>query len=547
MPKKLKNLPLSPDLAPPEEIVVNNAKSASGIPAGWIIEPVAMRILHECCVMRSYPSDKKRNDAMTHYVRIEDEMSDEVLLERETYELVHEVLVRLGAKYVASSRVHAWPYDPSELLEILREEGTMPEKNPLEFFKSTPAVLEYFRWPIDPNSENRHPFAATCVNWHKEGFQRFRILDPSAGDGVLLDMAYELFGENADYFAVEISPYRRLQLRKKKYPLTILGEECGHNFLKMQRPADPDQRFSIILMNPPFGDVKHGNAAYIAHIYQALRFLRDRQSELYSVASAGFIHNEMQPYYDFYSFVITHGCVEELPRDIFKESDTMSATAFLQLGSEYTHYEDDPSHECDGYPNGYISTLCNYLNWESKFYDIRSDIMDQIVLGNLPMYSNGKIAPETREAIIKMYETFSKILRKEHQVYAPVRPQDHDALIQNVLEELAPEHPDYKHRVKRLSEYMEEQRVKECLNMQDQLTKALAKHAKLLIDIPRVQAEMTAQLKETEKTIANIGRQVEEMKAELEKQPKWEPPQRPEPPAAASLLDLFDELASAGV
>lgn len=87
------------------------------------------------------------------------------------------------------------------------------------------------------------------------------ILDPSAGDGALLDIINRQFEgsyrNKPRISAVEISPELAAILQGKGYDLV------GHNFLEFQ----PDFRIDLIVMNPPFSD----GPSHVLHAWEILQ------------------------------------------------------------------------------------------------------------------------------------------------------------------------------------------------------------------------------------------------------------------------------------
>jgi hypothetical protein len=359
---------------------------------------------------------------MTHRVRIEDASSAEIQLERETYELVHEVLERLGAKYIPSARVHAWPYDPSDLLAVLRETGTMPAKNPLEFFATPPAICEEFRRRINPDEIDHCRYLAYL---EREYGYEIRILEPSAGTGALATIAREMY-PHATIHCCELDPYRRRYLESQGF--TVVASD----FLDYQlSPGEPG--YDLILMNPPFGDKVHGNAAYIAHTLHAHTLLRDEESELHAVASAGFTFTSTQTYSDFFTFCLTHGDIEDLKRDAFKESGTGAATVLLWLGRDllWPYNKMDTPHA--GWPKASLWHLFLFFDNESDYSNKLWDLQVEMLRKGQAVFANGKPSEHIRQKILMLFHQFSRDMRRQRQ-HVPIRPEDEDAIIATVMD-----------------------------------------------------------------------------------------------------------------
>lgn len=202
-------------------------------------------------------------------------------------------------------------FEPEALLDINRAlaefygdvlpdaEDDAPERKPstvvardLQFYPTPAKVIEEILYAV--GIEERHGDRAP-----------YRILEPSCGDGRILD-AIQARGHKA--IGVEVDPSRAAEARAKGHSV-ITG-----NFL--EQPPEPV--FDRVVMNPPF----YGRH-YVKHVRHALRFLKPNGT-LVSVlpASAHYDHGEIK------------GLWHDLPVASFAESGTNIPTGYVILGRD---------------------------------------------------------------------------------------------------------------------------------------------------------------------------------------------------------------------
>lgn len=92
------------------------------------------------------------------------------------------------------------------------------------------------------------------------GLKGLRVLEPSCGDGRIMDEARKL---GADVWGIEVDAGRAAQTRAKGHRIF-----CS-NFLEAVGPNRPEYHFDLVLMNPPF----YGRH-YAKHVRHAIRFLK---------------------------------------------------------------------------------------------------------------------------------------------------------------------------------------------------------------------------------------------------------------------------------
>lgn len=143
-----------------------------------------------------------------------------------------------------------------------------------------------------------------------------RVLEPSAGTGVIVRAIREATGGGAVRTAVEIDSRLCGLLRR--------ADECvdiyQRDFLSMQ-PSDMGPAFDAVIMNPPFKD-----AADVAHIRHALRFLKPGGRLVAICANGPRQQSALRPLVEQYG-----GEWEPLPAGKFSESGTEVRTVLLSL------------------------------------------------------------------------------------------------------------------------------------------------------------------------------------------------------------------------
>lgn len=219
-------------------------------------------------------------------------------LDRGLYKQVDDVLIRLGGKWNGKAKGHVFKADPTAKLATVLETGKKPEKNPLDYFPTPPAVVEEM-------------IARAAL---RDGLA---VLEPSAGEGAIaLPVHRSRLCLVLD--CVELDPERAAALRD-------LGL-CVHegDFLAYQTKG-----YDRILMNPPFtapGDP----LAYIAHIQHAFSLLRPG-GRLVAIAPGGFDFRDHKRVAEFRALVDATGGWQGLPHGTFTASGTEVSTVLLWM------------------------------------------------------------------------------------------------------------------------------------------------------------------------------------------------------------------------
>lgn len=268
-------------------------------------------------------------------------------LEREIYEEVNEVIVRLGGKWKGGrTKGHAFAfYPPAPLLAGVQASGLMPPKNPTAFFP-TPALIvaDMLR-------------AAESEQW----FEGARVLEPSAGTGGIAD-AIRTVRPDVQIDCCEVLDLNRAVLESKGY--TVAADD----FLTWQ----PGAVYDAILMNPPFS-VAGDKTAWATHLLHAWSLLRhDGYLACIVPAALGFrddaTHREIQ------NLVARFGGTDAIPAGAFKESGTGVATQMVWLRKEDLSWQE---REYQGFPNWHQWALFLHVDNEHADSDAWQALVDR--------------------------------------------------------------------------------------------------------------------------------------------------------------------------
>lgn len=218
-------------------------------------------------------------------------------LDRDTYVRLNKALEVLGGKWNRSARGHVFDGDPSQKLAEALEAGEVVDvKKTFEFFETPQAV-------------------ANMIVARAEINTGMKVLEPSAGHGSIADVVRAMC-DDCRIDVIEILPSNRAVLKEKGYKLV------GKDFLKYRRKKPLYDR---IVMNPPFSRQQD-----IDHVLHAWKFLSEG-GRLVAVMSAGTDFRNNKKALAFQELVETHGFIEALPAESFKESGTSVNTILAVL------------------------------------------------------------------------------------------------------------------------------------------------------------------------------------------------------------------------
>lgn len=268
-------------------------------------------------------------------------------LERDIYEEVNEVLVRLGGKWKGGrTKGHVFSfYAPAPLLASVQATGIMPPKNPTAFFPTpAPIVADMLR-------------AAEIEQW----FEGARVLEPSAGTGGIAD-AIRAQRPDVEIDCCEVLDLNRAVLESKRY--RVVAED----FLTWQ----PGAVYDAILMNPPFS-VAGDKTAWATHLLHAWSLLR-QDGYLVCIVPAALGFREDATHQAIQDLVATFGGTDAIPGGAFKDSGTGVATQMVWLRKEDLSWQDRPYQ---GFPNWHQWALFLYVDNEHTDCDTWNALVER--------------------------------------------------------------------------------------------------------------------------------------------------------------------------
>lgn len=222
-------------------------------------------------------------------------------LDRPLYEEVNKVLAAGGGKWNRAAKGHLFP--SAERLEALRAQWTAGD----EVVNVKKATQAFYTPP---------ELASDLVAWC-ELFEGARVLEPSAGEGALVDEVNRR--EFCRITVCEIDPVSADRLKQKLDPATDTLNVC--DFLD----ADHFGNFDRIVMNPPFTKGQD-----IKHVRHAWRFLAPG-GILCAIMSPGWRTGTQKAQAAFREFVEEHGEVKDIEAGAFAQSGTQIATVRIKL------------------------------------------------------------------------------------------------------------------------------------------------------------------------------------------------------------------------
>lgn len=222
-------------------------------------------------------------------------------LARGLYVEVNKVLEALGGKWDRASKTHRFPSSPEGLLERVLETRQATDEVQLYQFYATPAALA-----------DRMVRALDV----KPGQT---ILEPSAGEGALLEALMRLAVTPLAVDALDLDPKRVKSLVEKGFGALQV------DFLEFPLRALYDR----VLMNPPFT-----NQQDILHVTKAYWLLKPG-GKLVAIMSPGFIFREDRRAKGFRALLeAVGGTYERLPEETFKGAGTAISTVLVMLTRE---------------------------------------------------------------------------------------------------------------------------------------------------------------------------------------------------------------------
>lgn len=179
-------------------------------------------------------------------------------LDRKVYARIADALTRIEGRWSKKENAFVFPFDVTADIEEIFTTGNLPKRNPLQLHP-TPRnqVLDM----IDASDSLKNKLETAEQRLADTG-KPLRMLEPSIGLCGIADVVRELY-PTVEIIGVELDDINVRLARQKGYDVT-------HNdFLQYPIPQCEEDRFDVILMNPPFM-----GRDFIKHIRHAQAMLR---------------------------------------------------------------------------------------------------------------------------------------------------------------------------------------------------------------------------------------------------------------------------------
>jgi hypothetical protein len=143
-------------------------------------------------------------------------------LDRKLYERVNKALELLGGKWLRSAKAHVFESDPSNVIGLALNNGTvLDEKKTYQFF------------PTPPDLARRMAVLLGVVPTDQ-------VLEPSAGHGALLDALVALGVEATQLCCCELNPNNQAVLRRKGYTKILADDFLTLSDMNGRRRTRPN-------------------------------------------------------------------------------------------------------------------------------------------------------------------------------------------------------------------------------------------------------------------------------------------------------------------
>jgi predicted RNA methylase len=220
-----------------------------------------------------------------------------IQLERKLYQEVAKSLNLIGGKWTGG-KVFGFVFqtDPTDLLDQIANGDKRNLKKEFQFFATPNEVAE----KLVMLANDRRSFRENDL-----------ILEPSAGQGAIVNAIHKILGFKTLVFGYELMDVNRMMLTKN-----VVGkfELLGEDFLS----HDDDYKFDVIIANPPFS-----NNQDIDHIQKMYNCLNDG-GIMVSIASNSWTTGERKKQASFRDWLSEKNAeIESLSMGTFKESGTL--------------------------------------------------------------------------------------------------------------------------------------------------------------------------------------------------------------------------------
>ena len=211
-------------------------------------------------------------------------------LERKLYLEVNDALEALGGRWERRKKGHIFDHDPGVEIRQLCQNGALQ-------------IDDYGFYPT-PEGVIARMLEISLTDLVDMALNRQTILEPSAGEGAIVDYLIKAGAEIHMINCIELHPGRKKILDEKGYCVNKPDDFLCHR---------PVPVFFRVFMNPPFE--KSQDIDHVLHAYQFLR----SGGILVSVMAAGVTFRKEQKYASFRNWLKGKGELEALPPETFKD------------------------------------------------------------------------------------------------------------------------------------------------------------------------------------------------------------------------------------
>lgn len=279
------------------------------------------------------------------------------------YALFKPLLPLFKARWSKKEKTHICSINPESIINLILEEGLMPDVNPYDFYPTSKEIVIDEMLPA-LGLKQYDLYGSPYFNFESSEGEGLKFLDPSAGDGAILKALIEIYPK-AKFYAFEIENNRR-QFLENHSKIEVLGSDF------LNTPIN--QKFDFIAMNPPFRDAIRGNPnIWMKHIKKAFSLV-SRIGVLASIVPETLFISEQKEILYFKNWMLSFGEAWKLPKDAFKDSGTGIQTSIISLKKADAEEVYKMWEECNGYPSRYCYYLCLGLDNDKVVHDSLVDL-----------------------------------------------------------------------------------------------------------------------------------------------------------------------------
>ena len=228
-------------------------------------------------------------------------------LDRATYREIDKVITAMGGHWDRRQRAHVFPEDPAQVIAAAVASGSTPN--------ATPAADAFYATPDS--------LAQRIVTGTHSGIAELeagaRVLEPSAGDGVLVRA---VLAANPTVRVTAVEPDAGRAGTIGSDARVEIVESTFEDFA-----ATAPGRYAAVVMNPPFA-LPGQPTVWIDHLHAAWNLLTPG-GRLLAIVPSGYIFRTDRRHTTIRKLITEHGGHEALPPGAFTASGTQVNTVLL--------------------------------------------------------------------------------------------------------------------------------------------------------------------------------------------------------------------------